>query len=136
MGTFARKYGSLIYWALFMAITFYQAQFPGYIPLTERLNYPYPWSAAFEVAVLITVLVGAFHLILGPMSYRRSWGRLAGAWGCSLALCAFSLPFAVTDMPGYYYVPIQFALLTFVTMSGIVTIQLIAATWRRVRHAT
>ena len=130
----ARKYGLLFYWLAFVAITFYEAQFPGAWALPEKWRYP--WMDAVVVASVLSLFVGILHLILRPMSYQRSWGRLASAWLYCGGLCLTGVASFATDEPGYYYVFAEFALVTFALMSAFTMIQLIALAWRRITHAT
>ena len=130
---FARRYALLFYWLAFAVVTLYQAQYPGLMLRPEEWRYP--WSAVVVVWVLLAILVGVLHLILRPANFHRSWGRLLGALAYSAVLLVLGFFSVVTDMPGYYYVPAQFSV---VTMAGVLifaVFQVISALWRRRRHA-
>ena len=106
-----RKYGLAIYWFAFAAYTTYMAQFPGLIAHPE--HWSYPWRAVLVVWALLGILIGVLYFILRPATYRHSWGRLIGALIYSAILLAFGILSVVTDMPGYYYVPAMFSVVTF-----------------------
>ena len=84
-----RKYGLVGYWFAFALYTTYMAQFPGL--MLDPSSWRYPWSAVIVVWSLLAVLVAILYLVLHPMTYRRSWGRLAGACAYSAALLILGL---------------------------------------------
>jgi len=128
-----RKYGLVAYWLAFALYTTYMAQFPGLVRDPSRWRYP--WSALIVVWSLLAVLVGILYLIIRPMTYRRSWGRLAGACAYSAALLILGLLSIVTDAPGFYYVPAVFSIVTACAMTAFVLVSLAAALVRKFRHA-
>jgi hypothetical protein len=69
------------------------------------------------------------------MTYRRSWGRLAGACAYSAALFVLGVLSIVTDAPGYYYVPAVFSVVTAGVMTALVLVTVGAAVVRKFRHA-
>ena len=130
----ARKYSLFVYWLLFVALTFYYAQFPGLIAEPEK--WKYPWFEASIVCILLAILVSILQFILRPASYNYSWGRLFGAIVYSAIILALGAASVVTDLPGYYYVP---ALFSVVTMGGILlfaVIQVIMFILKRKQNAT
>jgi hypothetical protein len=106
-----RTYGLAIYWLAFAAYTIYVAQFPGLIAHPELWSHP--WRAVLVVWALLGILIGVLHLILRPATYRYSWARLIGALIYSAVLLTLGILSVVTDMPGYYYVPAMFSVVTF-----------------------
>jgi uncharacterized integral membrane protein len=128
-----RKYGLVAYWLAFALYTTYMAQFPGLVRDLSRWRYP--WSAVIVVWFLLAVFVAILHSILRPMTYRRSWGRLAGACAYSAALFVLGVLSIVTDAPGYYYVPAVFSVVTAGVMTALVLVTVGAAVVRKFRHA-
>ena len=133
IASFARRYCLLVYWCMFAALTLYQAHYPGLMLNPEQWRYP--WGAVVAVWALLAVLIGVLHLILRPASFHRSWGRLLGALAYSAVLLALGFASVVTDMPGYYYVPAQFSVVTMAGMLVLALIQVVSAFWRRREHA-
>jgi hypothetical protein len=128
-----RRYGLGLYWAACALFTIHQGQYPGLMLHPEEWRYPS--GAVAVVIVLLAVLVLGLHLILRPTTYDRSWGRLLGAIGYSAILVALSFLTVATDLPGYSYVPAQFALLTFVSVCVFAVGQLVGLLWRKWCHA-
>jgi hypothetical protein len=109
-------------------VTLYYAQYRGLISHPERWRYP--WAAVVEVWALLAMLVGVLQLILRPASFHRSWGRVLGALAYSGALLALGIGSVVTDMPGYYYIPAMFSVVTMTGVLGLAFFQLASALWR------
>ena len=128
-----RKHGPVGYWFAFAVYTTYMAQFPGL--MRDPSRWRYPWSAVIVVWSLLAVLIAILYVIIRPMTYRRSWGRLAGACAYSAALLILGLLSVVTDAPGFYYVPAVFSIVTAGVMTAFVLFSLGAAVVRRFRHA-
>jgi len=128
-----RRYCLVVYWALFAAFTLHQAQYPGMMLHPEQWRYP--WGPAVVVVLLLAVLIAGLYLILRPASYHRSWGRLLGALGYSAALVVLGSFTIATDLPGYWYVPAEFAVVTFAGVVFFALVQVSAALWRRWEHA-
>jgi hypothetical protein len=128
-----RNYGLVAYWLAFALYTIYMAQFPGL--LRDPSSWRYPWSAVIVVWSLLAVLVAILYFVLRPMTYRRSWGRLAGACAYSAALLILGLASVVTDAPGFYYVPAVFSLVTAGAMTAFVLFSVAAALVGKFRHA-
>lgn len=96
----------------------------------------YPWDGVFAVWGLLAILIGGLHVILRPGSFHHSWKRLLGALAYSAVLVVLGLGSVVTDMPGYYYVPAQFSV---ITMAGILIfafVQVANTLWQCRRHAS
>jgi len=128
-----RKYGLVAYWFAFALYTTYMAQFPGL--MRDPSRWRYPWSAVIVVWSLLAVLVAILYLVLRRMTYRRSWGRLAGACAYSAALLILGLSSIVTDAPGFYYVPAVFSIVTAGVMTAFVLFSVGTAVVRKFRHA-
>jgi len=109
-----RKYSFVAYWAAFAVYTLDQAQYPGLIAYPDQ--WTHPWEAVFVVWGMLGVLIGTFYMILRPMSFHWSWGRLLVALILGAVLLVCGIASVVTDMPGYYYVPAMFSLVTMVLL--------------------
>lgn len=131
--SYARKYGLVFYWLGFAVYTLYMAQFPGLI--ARSTQWSYPWAAVFVVWALLAVLVGLLHLILRPRTYHHSWGRLMAALSFSTVLLILGAVSVVTDMPGYYYVPAMFSVVTMAAMLLFVIAQAAVSLRRKRSHA-
>ena len=114
MRVILRKYSFIAYWAAFAVYTLNQAQYPGLVAYPDQ--WTYPWEAVFVVWGLLAALVGVFYMILRPMSFHWSWGRLLAALVLGAVLLGCGIASIVTDMPGYYYVPAMFSLVTMVLL--------------------
>jgi RsiW-degrading membrane proteinase PrsW (M82 family) len=114
MVTFLRKRGFAIYWIIFAVYTLQQAQIPGYGFYLSQQEWHYPWDAVLKVWVLLAVLVGLCYAIIRPASYNYSWRRLTGALIFSVTLLVLAAFTYMTDMPGYYYVPFTFSMISLV----------------------
>jgi hypothetical protein len=132
--TYARHYGFAVYWVVFAGYTAYLAQFPGLMLHPER--WTYPWRSVLFIWALLAVLIGLLYLILRPVTYRRSWGRLVSALIYAGAMLAAGIFTVVTDMPGHAYVPAIFGLVTFALVVVLLFVQISTAVWARWRHAT
>jgi hypothetical protein len=128
-----RRYCLLVYWLLFAGLTVCEARFPGLVLNPDKWRYP--WGAVVAVWTLLAILVGGLYVILRPRTFHRSWRRLIGALAYSAVLFALGVASIVTDMPGYYYVPAQFAVVTLAGMLILVLVQGLRALWRRRTHA-
>ncbi|MDR7149564.1 hypothetical protein J2W49_001513 [Hydrogenophaga palleronii] len=128
-----RRYCLLLYWLMFALITLYQAQWPGLMLHPERWSYP--WRAVAIVWALLAVLVGVLYVILRPETFHRSWGRLAGALVYAAGLLVVGILSVVTDMPGYYYVPAQFSVVTMAVMLIFAAFQVLSVLWCRRRNS-
>ena len=105
-----RQYGLLVYWLAFAAYTLVAARHPGLV--APDVQVPYPWDGVLMTWAVLGIATGGLHAILRPRTFRRSWGRLAGAFGYALGLTVLAVVTFVTDMPGFVYVPAYFAVLT------------------------
>lgn len=114
-----------MYWLLFMAIAAWWGQFPG---LTSR-PFTYPWLAVLAVSIVFAVLVLGLYALLSSHFIQNRWRRLVSALCYGLVLAGFSLHWAVTDLPGYYYALPAFGLSTFVLVLGITVSTSIKALW-------
>jgi hypothetical protein len=119
---------------MFALITLQQAQYPGF--LIDREQWRYPWRGVIEMWALLAILVGVLHVILRPATFQHSWGRLLGALLYATVLLLGLGPASLaTDMPGYYYVPAWFSIVTMVGMLTLALVEVVGALWRRRRHA-
>jgi hypothetical protein len=134
IGSFARRYCLLVYWLMFTLITLQRAQYPGLLIHPEQWRYP--WRAVVEMSAFLAVMVGLLHLILRPVTFHHSWGRLFGAllYATVLLLGLGATPKG-TDMPGYHHVPALFSVVTMVGMLTLALIEVVGAWVRRRRHA-
>ncbi len=129
-----RRYGLAIYWVAFAAFTAYVARSPGLMIHPEE--WTYPWKSVLFIWALLAVLIGLLYLILRPVTYHRSWGRLASALIYAGALLVLGMFTVATDMPGHGYVPAIFGLVTFALVVLLCIVQISSALWARWRHAT
>jgi hypothetical protein len=95
----------------------------------------YPWGAAIVVWILVGVFISILYLILRPVTYNFSWGRLVSALTYSALLLMAGLASVGTDLPGYYYVPAQFAIINMALILLFTAMQCGMAIWRWVKHA-
>jgi hypothetical protein len=116
------------WWLLFAVLTFRAGKEPGFVMHPEQT--PYPWRAVVLVCLLLAVEVVGLHWIVRPDS-ERPWRRLGLATALFGALSLVSLLTLVTDMPGYYYVPGNFHILTFAGLITTVAARSVARRWRR-----
>jgi hypothetical protein len=105
-----RRYGLVLYWLAFAVYTLDAARNPGL--LLPGAPAPYPWRGVLATWLALAVLTGGLHAILRPRTFHRSWARLAWALAYSIVLLAASFVTFVTDLPGFFYVPGMFALIT------------------------
>jgi hypothetical protein len=129
MQPFARRYCLLAYWLVFALLTLYYAQYHGLMLHPEQWRYP--WDAVVAVCALLAILIGVLQLILRPASFHRSWARVLGALVYSGVLLAVGIDSVVTDMPGYYYVPALFSVVTMAGMLILVFFELASAFGQR-----
>jgi len=108
VGLWVRRYGWVAYWLAFSGYSLAAARNPGLV--ADPASVPYPWEAALLTCGLLGVQTAALNAMLRPLSAARSWRRVATASGLALVFAALGVVTAVTDMPGYYYVPGLFAL--------------------------
>src|SRR4051812_24657860 len=104
--SYIRRYGFFAYWFAFAAYTAYLAKSPGLMIHPER--WTFPWKSVLFIWALLAVLIGALHLILRPLTYRRSWGRLGSAAIYAAVLMLLGILTVATDMPGHFYIPAIF----------------------------
>ena len=119
---FWRRYGLAVYWLLFALYTSDAARYSGYV--AHRQTASYPWTGLVATWVELAFEVALLRWILRPRTFDRSWGRLAAALAVYAVLAELSAGTFVTDLPGYYYVPGQFHMLTFV---GLFILMLVTA---------
>lgn len=108
------KIGFAMYWLFFAALAFFAAQNPGYVRHPELVDLP--WTGLFFTWAILAALIAGFYLVLKPALIGSSPTRLAVALALSLAMVVASIFTMVTDMPGLYYVPQYFSLLTFLVL--------------------
>ena len=128
-----RRYFLAAYWLLFAVWTTFLGQFPGYVEHPELE--PYPWIAVSLTSTLLAVEVTILYWILRPVTFHRSWGRLAFALLYVGSLFVFSAITFVTDMPGYYYVPADFATATLLGLIVFGFVMGLRTLWKRAHHA-
>lgn len=118
-------FGFVAYWLAFVALTARQGQFPGLVTHPEL--WPYPYIAVVIVCFLLAALLAILYFILRPVRFPYSWRRALAALVYSALLLLIVVPSAVTDLPGYYYVPAFFALVTFICVLGLALLSAICA---------
>ncbi len=106
--------GFALYWLVFAVLAVIGGTAPGFVPHPELT--PYPWKGVICVSILLAFLVTSFYYILRPPAFRTSWLRLTAALSLGAALLVLSFLTCDTDMPGFYYVPHLFALLTMLVL--------------------
>jgi len=87
--TWARRYGWVAYWPVFVAYTLDAARDPGFVMDPEAA--PYPWTAALQTCALLGAQTAALNATLRPMRSRPSWRRVAVASGLALGFAVLSL---------------------------------------------
>jgi hypothetical protein len=127
----ARRYFLVVYWLLFAAMAADWGQYPGLVLNRELV--PYPWKGVGIMWALLGVEVAVLYAILRPVTFRRSWGRLALALLYAGLLVAYGVVTFVTDMPGYYYVPTYFAMATMLGLLVFAFLLGLTIWWRRRR---
>jgi O-antigen ligase len=121
-GGFWRRYGLAVYWLLFALYSADAARYSGLV--AHRQSASYPWVGLVATWVDLALEVMLLRWILRPRTFERSWGRLVVALAVYAVLAVLSAGTFVTDMPGYYYVPGQFHVVTFV---GLFVVALVMA---------
>ncbi len=109
------KLGFMIYWLFFAVLSVYSAKDPGYVINPELI--PFPWLALVFVWVLLAILITSLYLVLKPVFLYNSVSRLLIVFAISCTLtftCIFTMN---TDMPGLYYIPQNFLLVTLLILS-------------------
>ncbi len=130
--TAIRSRGLVLYWAGFAAWTLWAARDPGFVALPRLI--PYPWLDVFVTWGMLAVETVILGAILRPSTFRRSWGRLAFALLLELCLLVWRAFMLRTDMPGTYYVPPLFTLVTcFARLASMATWS-VGVGWQRVRQ--
>ena len=105
-----RTYGLAVYGAIFAAWTLRAAQYRGFVAHPEQI--PYPWLGVVGTWTVIAAATLTLYAILRPRTLHYSWGRLGLAFLVAFACLALQAIVVPTDMPGYFYVPALFALVT------------------------
>jgi hypothetical protein len=123
---FWRRYGLAVYWLPFALYTVHAAHEPGLV--VHRATAPYSWVGLIATWVNLALEVAFLGWILKPRTFHRSWGRLAAALAVYAVLAELSVLTFTTDMPGYYYVPFYFHMVTFV---GLFVLTLVTAVQSR-----
>lgn len=108
------KLGFALYWLFFAVLAVFAARDPGFVGQPELV--PYPWLGLVFTWEILAALVAIFYFILKPAFVRGSTSRLGAAFALSLVMIIASILTMITDMPGLYYVPHYFSLLTFLIL--------------------
>jgi hypothetical protein len=124
------KLGFALYWLFFAVLAVFAARNPGFVGHPELV--PYPWLGLVVTWAILAVLVAIFYFILKPAFVRGSTSRLRAAFALSLVMTIASILTMVTDMPGLYYLPHYFSLLTFLSLLVISVFRTGRALWRKV----
>jgi hypothetical protein len=127
--TFLRRYGLIIYWLCFAILTLRAAKYPGLV--YHRESVPYPWIGVVTTWIILGAMTSVLYWISRTRKFRYVWQRLAVALVFALILLLFTFLTFVTDMPGYYYVPGQFALATTAGAAFLGIAYVVGALWRR-----
>jgi hypothetical protein len=109
---FWRRYGLAVYWLAFALYAGDAARYSGFV--VHRPVAEYPWVGLVGTWVNLALEVALLRWLLRPLTFARSWGRLAAALGVYAVLGVLSAVTFATDLPGYCYVPGQFHMVTFV----------------------
>jgi len=96
------KYGLVLLWLCFGPVIANAAHHPGLVANPQSV--PYPWQSAMALWLVLGIESAVFFLIL------RRGRRFPLAFGLAVLLLAGSSMMTWTDMPGLYYVPLQFHL--------------------------
>jgi hypothetical protein len=118
------------YWLFFSALAGYFGQFPGYVQHAELE--PYPWREVLLTCGALAIEVAILYVILRP--FDRSWRRLAVALVYAGLLLVFGASTAISDMPGWFYVPAYFATVTTLILAARALAMGVATIWDRTRH--
>lgn len=108
------KLGFALYWLFFAVLAVFAARNPGFVGRPELV--PYPWFDLVVTWDILAILVAIFYFILKPAFVRGSASRLWAALALSLVMSIASILTMITDMPGLYYLPRYFSLLTFLIL--------------------
>jgi len=109
---FWRRYFLAVYGLAFALYAADAARYSGFF--VHRPMGTYPWVGLVGTWVNLALEVALLRSLLGPLTFAQSWGRLAAALGVYAVLGVLSAVTFRPDMPGYYYVPGQFHMVTFV----------------------
>ena len=109
---FWRRYGLAVYGLVFACYAADAARYSGF--LAHRPVATYPWAGLVGTWANLALELALLRSLLSPLTCPQSWGRLAAALGVYAILGVASAVTFTPDMPGYYYVPGQFHMVTFV----------------------
>jgi hypothetical protein len=128
---FSYKFAFAAYWLFFAVLSVFAAQNPGYVRHPELA--PYPWLFLFAMVAFLALLVVVFYVVLLPPRFRSSYWRLPVALGLGVAMFVASVLTFVTDMPGLFYMPHLFSLITMIFLLAISASTAVGALWRKLR---
>lgn len=123
------KLGFALYWLFFAVLAVFAARNPGFVGRPELV--PYPWFDLVVTWDILAILVAIFYFILKPAFVRGSASRLWAAFALSLVMSIASILTMITDMPGLYYLPRYFSLLTFLILLVLSVFRTGRALWRK-----
>ena len=99
--TFLRRYGLLVLWLAFAPLTAIAARQPGFVHNPETVLYP--WIAALLTWGILGIESALFYYFVVRSARGIRFAFLIAA--LLMVACAVT---TVTDMPGYYYVPLRY----------------------------
>ena len=124
-----RRYFFMLYWLAFAILSIKAANDPGYVLHPETAAFP--WRGLIFTWMLLGVAIGILYIILRSLTLKKPWRRLVIALIFSASLLAICIVTFFTDMPGLYYVPTWFSLITF---AGLVIFTLVLFAFKTWEH--
>ena len=136
LATFTKRYWLVFYWLAFACLAADWGQRPGLIPRSQPLP-PYPWVGVVVTWAILAVEVGILYAILYRVgSEKRSpWQRLRSALIYTFCLSVFEVLTGATDLPGYLYVTLYSAVVSFVILFVVTLVFGLTKLWGRFHHA-
>jgi len=126
------KLGFVLYWLLFAAFAVSAAKDPGFVRHPELV--PFSWLGLFVIWGVLAVLVAIFYAILRPTFVKANFLRLTMALALSTVMVVASALTMVTDMPGLYYIPHYFSMLTFLILLTVFAMRVGKFLWQKLTN--
>lgn len=126
-----QRLGFILYWLAFAILTIRQAKHPGLV-LHGDLP-PFPWRGIAATWIVLAIETLILYVVLRPLSFQAPWKRVGKGFLYATGLVVFTVFTTVTDMPGYYYVPGIFAVVTFlcITLFSAIKVLFSLGAWQK-----